>query len=142
MKKSLAATVVLAGFLLAGCSSYSTLSDYRTPSPVRVDENLRPVASYVVCNHSYKLLGFIPLSSGVPWKGGEYRESNAELFSDHCTIDENLASVKAAAKQCGTDRVAGLITTEDSSWLWSLFLVKHSEIKTACLLCEPADADR
>jgi len=141
MKSSLFA-LALVPFVLCGCSSYSTLSDYRTPSGVRVDANVRPLASYVVCNHSYKLLGCIPLSSGVTWKGGTYEDFNAKWFSDHCTIDENLASVKAVAEECGTDRVCGLITTEDTSWLWSLFLVKHTEIKTSCVLCEPAARSR
>ena len=138
MKTKLFALLV-APLLLSGCASMSTLSDYKTPAGVRVEDNAKPLASYYVCNHSYKLFGCVPLSTGVPWQGGEYKDWNVDFFDDHCTIDENLASVKAAAEKCGTDRVCGLVTTEDTSWAWSLFLVKHTELKTSCVLCEPAD---
>lgn len=130
--------ILLAPFLFAGCASMSTLSDYKTPSGVRVENNVKPLASYYVCNHSYKLFGFIPLSTGVTWQGGPVKDFNTVYFDDRCTVDENLASVKAAAAQCGTDRVCNLITTVDTSWAWSLFLVKHTEIKTSCVICEPS----
>jgi hypothetical protein len=126
-------------FLLAGCCAMSDLSDHTMPSGVRVDGGVKPLASYMVCNHSYKLFGCIPLTTGVPWQGGPEKDWNVKFFSDHCTIDENLASVKAAAEKCGTDRVCGLVTTEDSFWAWSLFLVKHTELKTSCVICEPAE---
>lgn len=139
MKPSLFA-LAIAPFFLAGCCAYSRIAEIKPASDLRVDGNAKPLASFVVCNHSYKLLGCIPLSSGVTWKGeGPLDGFNLKWFSDHCTIDENLASVKAAAEQCGTDRVCGLVTTEDSFLLWSLFLVKHTELKTSCLICEPAD---
>ena len=132
-------TLLLAPFLFGGCCAMSDLSNYKAPTAVRVDGDVKPLASYMVCNHSYKLLGCIPLTTGVPWQGGEYEDWNVEFFADHCTIDENLASVKAAAEKCGTDRICGLVTTEDTSWAWSLFLVKHTEIKTSCVICEPAE---
>lgn len=131
--------ILIVPLLLSGCASMSTLSDYKTPAGVRVENNVKPMASYYVCNHSYKLLGCIPLSTGVTWKGGkDYNGFNTKYFSDRCTVDENLASVKAAAEKCGTDRVCNLITTVDTSWAWSLFLVKHTEIKTTCIICEPS----
>ena len=129
--------LLLVPFLMAGCCSVSVLSDRTVAPGVRVDDNVKPLASYFVCNHSYKLFGCVPLSTGVTWKGGPVKDFNTVYFEDHCTIDENLASVKAAAKECGTDRVCSLITTVDTSWAWSLFLVKHTEIKTTCVLCEP-----
>ena len=129
--------LLLVPFLLAGCCSMSDLSERPVAPGVWVDDNARPPASYFFCNHSYKLFGCVPLSTGVTWKGGEYDDWNVEFIADHCTIDENLASVKAAAAKCGTDRVCSLITTEDTSWLWSLFLVKHTELKTTCVICEP-----
>ena len=138
MKTKLIALLV-APLLLSGCASMSTLSDYKTPAGVRVEDNAKPLASYYVCNHSYKLFGCVPLSTGVTWKGGDDMNGfNTQYFSDHCTIDENLASVKAATAKCGTDRICSLITTEDTSWAWSLFLVKHTELKTTCVLCAPA----
>ena len=136
MKTKLLA-ILLSPVLLAGCASMSTLSDYKTPSGVRIEDNVKPLASYCVVNHSYKLFGCLPLSSGVPWQGGPYKDFNTVYFKDHCTVDENLASVKAAAEKCGTDRVASLITTVDTSWAWSLFIVKHTEVKTSCVICEP-----
>jgi len=129
--------ILLAPLLLSGCASMHTLSDYKTPTSVRVEDNVKPLASFYVCNHAYKLFGCVPLSTGVTWKGGPVKDFNTVYFEDHCTIDENLASVKAAAKECGTDRVCSLITTVDTSWAWSLFLVKHIEIKTTCVICEP-----
>lgn len=129
---------LLAPLLLSGCASMSTLSDPPASSGLRIDDNVKPVASYYVCNHSYKLFGCVPLSTGVTWKGGTMNDFNTKFFADRCTVDENLASVKAAAKERNTDRVCGLITTVDTSWAWSLFLVKHTEIKTSCVLCEPA----
>ena len=143
MKTKLFALLV-APLLLSGCASMSTLSDYKTPAGVRVEDNVKPLASYNVCNHSYKLFGCVPLSTGVTWKGGDdYNGFNTVFFSDQCTVDENLASVKAAAAKaaaakCKSDRVCSLITTVDTSWAWSLFLVKHTEIKTTCVICEPA----
>ena len=131
--------LLLAPFLFAGCCAMSDLSTHKAPAGLRVDGDVKPLASYMVCNHSYKLFGCIPLSTGVPWQGGEYKDWNVDFFDDHCTIDENLASVKAAAEKCGTDRVCGLVTTEDSFWAWSLFLVKHTELKTSCVICEPAE---
>lgn len=136
--KAKLSVLLLVPFLLAGCCAMSDLSDYTAPSAVRVDDGVKPLASYMVCNHSYKLFGCVPLTTGVPWQGGEYKDWNVKFFADHCTIDENLASVRAAAEKCGTDRVCGLITTEDTSWLWSLFLVKHTELKTSCVICEPS----
>ena len=131
--------ILLAPLLLSGCASMHTLSDYKTPVGVRVEDNVKPLASFYVCNHAYKLFGCVPLSTGVTWKGGDdYNGFNTKYFSDQCTVDENLASVKAAANACGSDRVASLITTVDTSWAWSLFLVKHTEIKTSCVICAPA----
>ncbi|MBR4251022.1 MAG: hypothetical protein IKQ15_01825 [Kiritimatiellae bacterium] len=137
MKTKLIA-MLLAPFLLAGCASMSTLSENKAASGVRVEDNAKALASYYVVNHSYKLFGCVPLSTGVTWKGGDdYNGFNTEYFSDRCTVDENLASVKAAAKACKSDRIASLITTVDTSWAWSLFLVKHTEIKTSCVICAP-----
>ncbi len=139
MKKIL--ILALGAIAFAGCSSYSELSR-DVPAYARIDDGIKPIASYVVCNNQYKLLGCVPLCSGVPWQTGPYdsrSEFNFKWFSDHCTLDENLASVKAALRECKTDRLCNLVTTEDSSWMWSLFLVRMHTIKTTCLICEPKD---
>jgi len=139
MKKIL--ILALGAIAFAGCSSYSELSR-DVPAYARIDDGIKPIASYVVCNNQYKLLGVVPLCSGVPWQVGPYdsrSEFNLKWFSDHCTLDENLASVKAALKECNTDRLCNLVTTEDSSWMWSLFLVRMHTLKTTCLICEPQE---
>ncbi len=131
--------LALGAIALAGCSSYCELSR-GVPANANIDDDIKPIASYVVCNNQYKLLGLVPLSTGVTWKDGAYadrREFNAKWFEDRCTLDENLASVKAALRECKTDRLCNLVTTEDSSWMWSLFTVRMYTIKTTCLICEP-----
>ncbi len=133
--------LALGAMAFAGCSSYSELSR-DVPPYARIDDGVKPIASYVVCNGDYKLLGFVPLCSGVTWKSGPYAdrdEFNARWFTDNCTLDENLASVKAALRECKTDRMCNLVTTEDSSWVWSLFLVRSHVLKTTCLICEPKE---
>ncbi len=130
----------IGALLMAGCSSYCELSR-DVPAYARVDDGIKPIASYIVCNNEYKILGCIPLCTGETWKQGPYdsrREFNARWFASNCTLDDNLASVKAALKECNTDRACNLITIEDSSWMWSLFLVRYRTLKTSCLICEPA----
>ncbi len=127
--------------LLAGCSSYSELSR-GVPAYAHVDDGIKPIASYIVCNNEYKILGCIPLCTGVTWKQGPYdkrEEFNAKWFATGCTLDDNLASVKAALAECKTDRLCNLVTIEDSSWMWSLFIVRYRTLKTSCLICEPKE---
>ena len=131
---------VLSAALLTGCSSVSVLSR-NAPANASVVPDGKPVAAYEVHNTSYRLLGFIPLGSGVTWKEGPYderRRVNWTAFSDHCTLDENLASVKAAAREVGTDRVGSLESVIDESSAWSCFLVTCRSIKTTCLFLEPS----
>ncbi len=135
--------IALVPFALAGCSAYSELAARDKATGVLVDNDIRPIASYVVCNHSYSLFGLVPLSSGTPWQSGPYadrRGFNAKFFTDNCTLDSNLASVRAAMAECGSDRICSLVTTADDSWLWSFCVVKHHELKTTCLICEPSES--
>lgn len=131
--------MALAALGLFGCSS---LNEYSTdvPAYANVDDDNKPIATYVVANVSYQLLHFIPFSTGVTWKGTDdisrHNVSNFEMFSDKATIDENLASVKAATRLAGSNRVANLMTTIDNSSAWSLFIVRRRLIKTTCLILE------
>lgn len=139
MKKTLFPALA-AVVLLTGCSSVSVLSR-NVPANASVAPGGKPVAAYEVHNTSYKLLGCIPLGSGVTWKEGAYdgrSRCNWTAFSDHCTLDENLASVKAAAREVGTDRVDSLVNVIDESSAWSCFLITCRSIKTTCLFLEPS----
>lgn len=139
MKKTLF-PVLAAVVLLTGCSSVSVLSR-NVPANASVVPGGKTVAAYEVHNTSYRLLGCIPLGSGVTWKEGAYdgrSRCNWTAFSDHCTLDENLASVKAAAREVGTDRVDSLVNVIDESSAWSCFLITCRSIKTTCLFLEPS----
>ena len=130
---------VAAALLASGCLSASNLSR-NVPPTAAVDFGAKPVASFEVSNTSYQLFGVVPLMTGTTWKEGAYEESRRgswELFSDRCSLDENLASVQAAAKEVGTSRVANLVNVEDEESAWSLFLVNRRTIKTSCLFLEP-----
>ena len=131
---------VLATALLTGCSSVSVLSR-NVPANASVVPGGKAIAAYEVHNTSYRLLGCIPLGSGVTWKEGPYEARsrvNWTPFADHCTLDENLASVKAAAKEVGTDRVGSLVNVCDESSAWSCFLLTCRSVKTTCLFLEPS----
>lgn len=131
--------MAIAALVLSGCSS---LSEYSSdiPAYANVDNDNKPIATYVVANVSYQLLHFIPFSTGVTWKGTDtisrHNVSNFEMFSDKATIDENLASVKAATRLAGSNRVANLMTTIDNSSAWSLFIMRRRLVKTTCLILE------
>lgn len=137
MKKTFFAS--LAALALAGCASYSELSR-DVPAYARIDGGVKPIASYVVINNSYKLLGLLPLTTGNVWQGGAYDkrdEWNTTFFEDNCTLDANLASVKAALRECNTDRVCNIVNTLEEDSAWSCFLVNRRTLKTTCLICEP-----
>ena len=133
MKKTLILPILAA--VLAGCSSYT---DIGRPDPrvhVLSDDARKPIATVVVLNVSYSLFGLLPIESGETWKEGPYANRpsrNATWFCDRCTIDENLASVRAALRELNADEVANLVTESDSWRFWSLFIVKRTVLKTTC----------
>jgi len=134
MKKTLLTSI--AALAIAGCSSYSELSS-DVPAFALVDNDETPVASYVVCNTSYNLFGILPLCSGETWKQGDIDRSNMHntiWFKDHCTLDENIASVKHALSVAGSDRVSNIVSDQEESYAWSLFLVSRKTLKTTCLI--------
>lgn len=119
--------------LAAGCSSYTDIG--RVSVPFKADDGETPVATITVANVSYSLFGVLPIESGTTWKEGPYAERpawNGVWFEDRCTIDENLASLKAALGEVGSSRVMNLVTDSDSWRFWSLFLIKRTVIKSSC----------
>lgn len=134
MKKLFA--ISLSALSLAGCCSYSQLA--RDTDQVHTIDGRKPVATYLVGNVGYSLLGLIPLSSGVTWQDGAYTENAGGVtwFEDRCTLDENLRSVNHACRTVGSDNIANLVTTVDDSRAWSLFLVKRRLLKTSCVILE------
>jgi len=121
--------------VLAGCSSYT---DIGRPDPhvhVLSDDARKPIATVVVLNVSYSLLGLLPIESGETWKNGPYANRpsrNATWFCNRCTVDENLASVRAALRELGSTDVANVVTEEESWRAWSLFLIKRTVLKSSC----------
>ena len=133
MKRINALAVLAAAF--AGCSSYTDIGRLSSFSGVKSDDGKRPIATIDVLNVSYSLFGVIPIESGVTWKDGPYANRpsrNATWFSNRCTVDENLASVRAALRELGSTDVANVVTEEESWRAWSLFLIKRTVLKTSC----------
>ena len=139
MKKPLLLPLLAAA--LAGCCSYTDIG--RVKEPLLTDDGETPLATVTVFNISYSLFGLLPIESGTTWKDGPYdqRDSwNATWFEDRCTLDENLASVKAAMKEIGSNRVLNLTTESDSWRFWSLYIIKRKIMKSACTILKPKTA--
>lgn len=128
--------VALCALSFAGCCSYSQLA--RDTDQKQTVDGRKPVATFLVGNVGYSLLGLIPLTSGVTWQEGAYSENagGVTLFEDRCTLDENLRSVNHACRTVGSDNIANLVTTIDDARAWSFFLVKRRLIKTSCVILE------
>ena len=133
MKRIIALAVLAAAF--AGCSSYTDIGRLSPNSGVKTDDGKRPIATIDVLNVSYSLLGLLPIESGETWKSGPYANRpsrNATWFEDRCTVDENLASVRAALREIGSTDVANVVTECESWRFWSLFIIKRTVLKTTC----------
>ena len=119
----------------AGCSSYSEIARWDSTIPVNGGEV--PVASFLTENVSYQLLGFIPLSSGVPWTEGDEDmcdDFRVSLFCDKATLDNNLVSLRHALDRVGSHRVMQLRTYEKDDSDWSLYLINRHEVRTSCII--------
>ena len=133
MNKTLILTVLAAA--LAGCSSYTDIGRPSLRSHVLSDDARKPIATVDVVNVSYSLFGLLPIESGDTWKSGPYAtrpSRNATWFEDRCTVDENLASVRAALRELGSTDVANVVTDCESWRFWSLFIIKRTVLKTSC----------
>ena len=125
----------LAAALCAGCSSYTNIGHLRPGATA--DDGEKAIATVTVFNVSYSIFGLIPFESGTTWKEGPYKDRsnwNWTFFKDGCTLDENLASIRAACKEVGSDRIENLVTDSDSWSFWRLFVIKRKVMKSSCTI--------
>ena len=135
MKKAFAFALFAA--LFAGCCS--TTNVIRPSVSVRSDDGVKPVATVSVFNVSYSLFGVLPIESGETWKGLPDTSKdgwNWTWFEDRCTLDENLASVRAACKEVGSNKIMNLVTDTDSWSFWSLFIIRRKVMKSTCTVID------
>ena len=136
MKKAFSFALLAVAF--AGCCSYTAVIR-PTVTSVRSDDGVRPVATVSVFNVSYSLFGLLPIESGETWKGlpGTSRDGwNWTWFEDRCTLDENLASVRAACKEVGSNKIMNLVTDTDIWSFWSLFIIRRKVMKSTCTVID------
>ena len=129
------ALVSLATALFAGCSSYTDIGHLKPGATA--DDGEKAIATVTVFNISYSLFGLWTYESGTTWKEGPYKDRdnwNATWFEDRCTLDENLASIRAACKEVGSSRIENLVTDSDSWRFWSLFIIKRKVMKSSCTI--------
>ena len=129
------AFVLLVATLFAGCCSYTDIGHLRPGATA--DDGEKAVATVTVFNISYSIFGVLPFESGTTWKEGPYKdrsEWNWTFFTDRCTLDENLASIRAACKEVGSSRIENLVTDSDSWRFWSMFIIKRKVMKSSCTI--------
>ena len=132
--------IVLAALALAGCSSYSEIARWNTA--VKVNDGETPMATFLTKSFSYQLLWCIPICTGVPWSkeqgGGDCMdEYRVRLFTNLATVDGNLESLNYALDRVGSRRIAHVITSQDDSSAWRLFLLHRHEVRTSGLILPP-----
>jgi len=119
---------------LAGCSSITQITGIT--SPTKTDDGETPIASITVQNVSYSLFGVLPIASGTTWKGecpyAVRPERNVTWFENRVTPEENLASLKAALKEVGSNKVVNLVEMSESWSSWSLWIVWQNFETTTC----------
>ena len=129
------AFVSLVATLFAGCCSYTDIG-YLKPGAT-ADDGEKAVATVTVFNISYSIFGILPFESGTTWTEGpdkDRSDGNWTFFTDRCTLDENLASIRAACKEVGSSRIENLVTDSDSWRFWSLFIIKRKVMKSSCTI--------
>ncbi len=127
--------------LFTGCCSYTDIA-YFDNAPL-TDDGERPIAAIQVSNVSYSILGLIPFETGTTWTEGPYENRdhwNGSFFHDRATVDNNLASMRFALREIGSNRITNLSTFSDDWWIWSLFIMKRHIVKTSCLVLAPRSA--
>lgn len=132
MKKTIGFAVM--AFAFAGCSSITEIA--RINSNTLTDDGVQPIAEITVKNIGYSLFGCIPISSGETWKGqcayGSRDERNTVWFENRCTPEENIASLKAALKEVGSNKVQNLVERSERWSAWSLWIIWQSLETTTC----------
>ena len=131
------AFVSLVATLFTGCCSYTDIGNLRPGATA--DDGEKAVATVTVFNISYSIFGVLPFESGTTWKEGPYKDRdswNWTFFTDRCTLDENLASVRAACKEVGSNKIMNLVTDTDSWSFWSLFIIRRKVMKSTCTVID------
>ena len=129
------AFVSLVATLFAGCCSYTDIGHLKAGATA--DDGEKAAATVTVYNISYSIFSVLPFESGTTWKEGPYKDRedwNWTFFKDRCTLDENLASIRAACKEVGSNRIENLVTESDSWRFWSLFIIKRKVMKSSCTI--------
>ena len=129
------ALVSLFATLFAGCCSVTDIGHLKPTAAA--DDGEKAIATVTVYNIGYSLFGVLPIESGTTWKEGPYKDRsswNWTFFKDRCTLDENLASIRAACKEVGSSRIENLVTDTDSWRFWSLFIIKRKVMKSSCTI--------
>lgn len=141
MKKNILIVIclILGAIFFSGCRSYCELCVYKGPR-LQIDNDEEPLATFDTINLSYKLFGIIPLSTGLPWAEGSYDDfgnGRISFFSDQCTLDNNITTLRSALKEVNSNRITNLVNIIDTDRAWSLFLIHRKYIKTTCIILKP-----
>ncbi len=137
-----AAACAVFAALFTGCCSYTDIA-YFKDAPL-TDDGERPIAAVQISNVSYSILGLIPFETGTTWTEGPYENRdhwNGSFFHNRATVDNNLASLRFALREIGSNRITNLSTFSDDWWIWSLFIMKRHIVKTSCLVLAPRPAE-
>ena len=136
MRSSFLAVVV--AVFLSGCCAYCNINT--NPVQARTVDGEKVLATFYVQNVSYKLLSFIPFSSGVTWKEGGVEHADdwsVDWFDDKATLDENMLCLDHACDVVGSHRITAISHNINEDPFWSFFLCNRRTIKTECLILEP-----
>ena len=129
MRSSFLAVVV--AVFLSGCCAYCNINT--NPVQDRTVDGEKVLATFYVQNVSYKLLSFIPFSSGVTWKEGGVEHADdwsVDWFDDKATLDENMLCLDHACDVVGSHRITAISHNINEDPFWSFFLCNRRTIKT------------
>ena len=129
---------VVASVFLSGCCAYCNINT--KPVQARTVDGEKVLATFYVQNVSYKLLSFIPFTSGETWqKGGVEHADDLNLtwFEDKATLDENMKCLDHACDIVGSHRIAAISHNINEDPFWSFFICNRRQIKTECLILAP-----
>ena len=126
---------------LSGCCSYreTTRTDF---GGIRCENGEVALGTMYVENVSYRLFGVIPFWTGsfsddyVKYPSGGKGGPN-RWFRDEATLENNVKALRGEMKQVGSSRIRNLVTQEDESSYWSLFILDRKRIRTTCTVLPP-----
>ncbi|MBR4354384.1 MAG: hypothetical protein IKP97_03700 [Kiritimatiellae bacterium] len=124
--------VTMLGLLLSGCHARCDIT-YRQHE---LEYGETAIASVTCQNKGYFIFGTWPVCSGMPWREGLLKdwEPERDWFDDHVTLDDNMAMIRLASREAGSDRITRLRTEVDENGLWSAFILQRRSITTTAVL--------